>query len=182
MKADNIDSNRIIRVNGVRQGVFQDQDSIDKAFKKLYEYENLGTIEEFKTLKINNVICEKPVDTLLNEIKINKLLSKSKIESLQKENAELKERLENRIEPKFKKGDWVYVIEPSVIDKHCGLSIFKVCLNSVTSDITYDYAFNGEEVTDDEGYTSFEADIGIANECYIYKTKEQAEAKLKELQ
>ena len=103
-------------------------------------------------------------------------------EHYMKENAELKARLENCIEPKFKKGDWVYVIEPSVIDKHCGLSIFKVCLNSVTSDITYDYAFNGEEVTDDEGYTSFEADIGIANECYIYKTKEQAEAKLKELQ
>lgn len=100
------------------------------------------------------------------------------IRQLEKENSELKARLENAIEPKFMRGDRVYVIEPS-INENCELDIYKVCLNNITKTITYDYAFNGEMIIDEEGHESYEADIGMADECDIFATKKEAEKELK---
>jgi hypothetical protein len=142
---------------------FNDLESYDLFYEFLTEKQIKGLIEA-----INKLAQYEDLGTL------------EELTQLKAEHKKLKARLENCIVPKFKKDDWVYVIEPST-NKHCELDVFKVCLNNRMTDITYDYAFDGEEVTDDEGQTTYEADIGIANENQIFTTKEQAEAKLKEL-
>lgn len=88
------------------------------------------------------------------------------IQTLKTENAELKARLQNCIEPKFKKQDYIFYIGEN-----------GVVFGGYIYNIQYDSS---------KGFSYFipniQADVFRLKEQECFTTKEQAEAKLKELQ
>ena len=87
---------------------------------------------------------------------------------------DLEHRLSNCIEfPKYKKGQKIYYIRGGKIEE----AYFQRFNNWITADVI----LNPHEVTDDDGYTDIDYDFDIVSPEQMFKTREDAEKKFKEI-
>lgn len=86
----------------------------------------------------------------------------------------LEHRLSNCIElPKYKKGQKIYYIRGGKIEE----AYFQRFNNWITADVI----LNPHEVTDDDGYTDVDYDFDMVSPEQMFKTREDAEKKFKEI-
>ena len=86
----------------------------------------------------------------------------------------LEHRLANCIElPKYKKGQKIYYIRGGKIEE----AYFQRFNNWIREDVI----LNPHEVTDDDGYTDVDYDFDMISPEQMFKTREDAEKKLKEI-
>ena len=86
----------------------------------------------------------------------------------------LEHRLSNCIElPKYKKGQKIYYIRGGKIEE----AYFQRFNNWITADVI----LNPHEVTDDDGYTDVDYDFDMVSPEQMFKTREDAEKKFKEM-
>lgn len=86
----------------------------------------------------------------------------------------LEHRLSNCIElPKYKKGQKMYYIRGGKIEE----AYFQRFNNWITADVI----LNPHEVTDDDGYTDVDYDFDMISPEQMFKTREDAEKKLKDI-
>lgn len=86
----------------------------------------------------------------------------------------LEHRLSNCIElPKYKKGQKIYYIRGGKIEE----AYFQRFNNWITADVI----LNPHEVTYDDGYTDVDYDFDMVSPEQMFKTREDAEKKLKEI-
>ena len=86
----------------------------------------------------------------------------------------LEHRLSNCIElPKYKKGQKIYYIRGGKIEE----AYFQRFNNWITADVI----LNPHEVTDDDGYTDVDYDFDMISPEQMFKTREDAEKKFKEI-
>ncbi len=102
-------------------------------------------------------------------------LTPQEIMELQKENGELKQKLEN-VEPKFKHKEWCWTIQNGKVWN------VNVHLDTNTEHI-YTFVYDGKKVIDEDGFEEFDAESGIEwGDKNLFKTKAEAQARLKELE
>ena len=88
--------------------------------------------------------------------------------------AELEEQLANSIVlPKYKKGQKIYYI--------VGQNIKEAYFQSFAEDVSTEVILNPQEITDEDGYTDVDFDVDMIYYKNTFATKEEAQAKLKEL-
>ena len=89
--------------------------------------------------------------------------------------AELEEQLRNAIVlPKYEKGQKIYCI--------VGKNIKEAYFQSFTEDVSAEVISNPQEITDEDGFIDVDFDIDMIYYKNIFATKEEAQAKLEELQ
>ena len=89
--------------------------------------------------------------------------------------AELEEQLKNAIVlPKYEKGQKIYYIY--------GENIKEAYFQSFAEDIWVEAILNPQEITDEDGYTEVDFDVDMIYYKNAFATKEEAEARLRELQ
>lgn len=99
---------------------------------------------------------------------------KSLILNLTQRIAELEEQLKNAIVlPKYEKGQTIYYIDRK--------NIKEAYFQSFAEDVSAEVILNPKEITDEDGYIDVDFDVDMIYYKNTFATKEEAQAKLKEL-
>ena len=129
--------------------------------------------ERYKLESYNEAFCQIH-DTESDEWYLRKDLVKDLLNQQDQKIKNLEHRLSNCIElPKYKKGQKIYYIRGGKIEE----AYFQRFNNWITADVI----LNPHEVTDDDGYTDVDYDFDMISPEQMFKTREDAEKKLKDI-
>lgn len=124
--------------------------------------------EHIRTHRTVLSMCNEPEDVILNRLLDD-------FDSKEQRIAELEEQLKNAIVlPKYEKGQKIYYIY--------GENIKEAYFQSFAEDIWVEAILNPQEITDEDGYTEVDFDVDMIYYKNSFATKEEAEARLRELQ
>ena len=121
----------------------------------------------------NNIFYDPYNEIRCDRFALEKLVKES--EAKDQRIAELEEQLKNAIVlPKYNKGQKIYSIS--------GKKILEGYFQEFNDDVWAEVIVNPTETTDEDGYTDVDFDVDMFWHKNTFATKEEAEAKLKELQ